>query len=170
MSLAYVAQAAEHQQLEWIGGASMSVLFDGAATDGQLAMMRTRMARGAAAPVHVHSNEDEMFVLLQGTGIFWAGDQRYEISDGGAVFLPRNVPHAYRFTSETVDALTLCTPAGIEGFFRAAGWDLSKPRPEGFTVTPAALNEAAAQFGQQILGPPPAEDDLVLRTPAAAPH
>lgn len=86
MSIAYVAQAAEHQQLEWIGGAAMSVLFDGQATDGQLTMVRTRLTRGAASPVHVHSAEDEMFVVLQGSGIFWVGDQRHEVSDGGSLF------------------------------------------------------------------------------------
>lgn len=170
MSLAYVAQASEHQQLEWIGGAAMSVLLDGAATDGQLAMMRTRLTRGAASPAHVHSAEDEMFVVLQGSGIFWVGDQRHEVAEGGSVFLPRGIPHAYRFTSETVDLLTICTPAGIERFFRAAGWDISRPKPEGWALTPASLHAAAADTGQQILGPPPAEDDLVLKTPGAAGH
>ena len=77
MSLPYLASAADHQQLEWIGGSIMSVLLDGAATDGQLTMLRTRLSGGAASPVHVHSAEDELFVLLKGEGIFWAGEQRH---------------------------------------------------------------------------------------------
>jgi hypothetical protein len=71
------------------------------------------------------------------------------------MFLPRNVPHAYHFTSPTVDMLTICTPAGMEDFFRAAGRDLSAPRPEGWSVTLEALVEAARAGGQEILGPPP---------------
>lgn len=150
----YIAQASEHQQLEWIGGGVMSVLFDAQSTGGQLTLLRTKLRQGDASPVHVHGNEDEMFVLLQGSGIFWVGDARYEVSEGGVVFLPRRIPHAYRFVSETVEILTLCTPAGIEGFFRAAGHDLREPKPEGWAMTPATMAAAMAQHGGRIIGPP----------------
>ncbi len=155
----YVAQAADHQQLEWLGGGVMNVLFDAQSTGGQVALMRTRLRRGDAAPLHVHSNEDEMFVLLTGSGVFWAGDDRFEVGEGGVVFLPRNLPHAYRFTSETADVLTLCTPAGIEGFFRAAGHDLRQPKPAGWALTPATMAAALSQHGGRIIGPPKTEAD-----------
>jgi quercetin dioxygenase-like cupin family protein len=153
MSMAYLAQDAEHQQLEWLDHSVMRVLLDGAATEGQLTMLRTSLPEGAASPVHLHSNEDEMFVLLSGSGIFWFGDERWELGEGGVVYLPRNVPHAYRFTS-AVDLLTICTPSGSEGFFRKAGHDLSTPKPEGWAITPATLGEAAAAHGVTIVGPP----------------
>jgi hypothetical protein len=111
--------------------------------------------------VHVHDNEDEIVVLLQGRGIFWVGDQRWELSEGGVAFLPRNVPHAYRFTSPAIDMLAVCTPAGTEDFFRAAGWDLSRPRPDGWEITPASMAAAAAATGQTILGPPLAADQMI---------
>ena len=57
--------------------------------------------------------------------------------------------------------LAVCTPAGTENFFRAAGWDLSRPKPDGWEITPASLAEAAAATGQQILGPPLAADQLI---------
>jgi hypothetical protein len=100
-------------------------------------------------------------VLLQGSGIFWAGDQRWELSEGGVAYLPRNVPHAYRFTSPNADMLAIATPAGIEDFFRAAGWDLSRPRPDGWDITPASMAAAAAATGQTILGPPLAADQMI---------
>jgi hypothetical protein len=109
----------------------------------------------------VHSEEDEMFVMLKGKGIFWVGKDRYELSSRGVVFLPRNIPHAYRFTSESVDLLTMCTPAGIEGFFRLAGWDLSRPKPEGWALTPESMRTAAVHYGQQILGAPLGADDFI---------
>ena len=156
MSIAYLAQDGEHQQIEWLGGSVLQVLFDGAATQGQLAMFRGRYRRGSASPVHAHADEDEMFVLLAGEGVFWVGDERHVVAEGGSIFLPRNVPHAYHLTSEWVDMLTICTPAGAEGFFREAGHDLSLPRPEGWVLTPGALAEAASHHGLPILGPPPA--------------
>jgi quercetin dioxygenase-like cupin family protein len=154
MSLAFIAQASDHQQLEWIGGSTVSVLLDGAATGGQLTAVRSRLREGPASPVHLHRNEDEMFILLQGAGLFWVGDECHEVGEGGAVFLPRNVPHAYRFTSPEVDLLTLCTPSGMENFFRGAGRDLAEPRPDGWEVTLDALVGAAQAGGQDILGPP----------------
>lgn len=160
MSIPYLAASGDHQQIEWIGGGMMSVLFDAEATDGQLTVVRSHLPEGTAAPVHVHSDEDEMFILLEGSAVFWAGDQRYELSDGGVAFLPRHLPHAYHFTSD-VDLLTLCTPAGIESFFRAAGWDVSQPKPDGWALTPAAMAAAAADHGQKILGPPLGPRDMI---------
>lgn len=154
MSLPYIAQAAEHQQLEWIGGCTMSILFDGAATDGQILVVRSRLTEGAASPVHLHQREDEMFVVLKGDGLFWVGDDCHEVGEGGAVFLPRSIPHAYRFTSPEVDLLTICTPSGMEDFFRAAGRDVREPRPQDWDVSMEALLAAAEAGGQQILGPP----------------
>jgi quercetin dioxygenase-like cupin family protein len=154
VSLTYIAQASDHQQLEWIGGSLMTVLLDADATGGQLTVIRTQLRRGDASPLHMHSNEDEMFVLLKGSGIFWAGEERHEVEEGGVVFLPRNLPHAYRMTSDTVDLLTLCTPGGIEKFFRAAGHDPRNSKPDNWALTPATMAQAAALVGQTILGPP----------------
>jgi quercetin dioxygenase-like cupin family protein len=112
MTVPYLAQAAEHEQLQWLEGGVMRIMLDGEKTGGQLMMQRQGTQRESASPVHVHDREDETVVLLQGSGIWWAGDQRWELSEGGVAFLPRNVPHAYRLTSPTVDMLTVCTPAG----------------------------------------------------------
>jgi quercetin dioxygenase-like cupin family protein len=161
MSLPYLAQAAEHEQIEWLGGGVMRILLDGNKTDGELVLLRSAAAAGSASPVHVHGAEDEIIVLLKGSGIFWVGERRWELSEGGVAFLPRNIPHAYRFTSETVDMLAVCTPAGMEEFHRAAGWDLSRPKPDGWAITQASLVAAAAATGQTILGPPLAADQMI---------
>jgi quercetin dioxygenase-like cupin family protein len=164
MSTPYLAQAADHEQLEWLGGGIMRILLDADKTDGQLAMVRSAAAGGLASPVHVHADEDEIIVLLSGSGIFWAGEHRYELSEGGVAYLPRNVPHAYLFTSETADMLAVCTPGGTEAFFRAAGWDLSRPKPDGWQITPASMAAAAAATGQTILGPPLTVDQMIPET------
>ncbi|QSR26478.1 cupin [Nocardioides aromaticivorans] len=155
MSLAYIAQAADHERLEWIDGKELQVLLDGSHTDGQVMVVRSTLGEGSASPLHLHRKEDEMFVVLRGHGLFWVGDERHEVGEGGAVFLPRDVPHAYRFTSPEVDLLTICTPSGMEGFFRGAGRKVTDPRPDGWEVTMEALVAAAAAGGQEILGPPP---------------
>ncbi|MEP7023044.1 MAG: hypothetical protein ABJB47_04395 [Actinomycetota bacterium] len=53
----------------------------------------------------------------------------------------------------------------MEKLFREAGWDLSKPKPEGWAITPESMGAAAAATGQKNLGPPLSADDDVI--PAA---
>jgi hypothetical protein len=92
-------------------------------------------------------------MLIKGTALVWVDDQEMELAEGGIVFLPKNIPHAYRITSKTADLLMINTPAGIEGMFRYSGRDKATPRPEGFEISPARLAEGADKFGQIILGP-----------------
>lgn len=152
MSTAYLAQPAQQQQLEWLGGSTLSILLDGKATDGQLMVGRFDVSKGEAPPYHVHSNEDEIFMLITGTALVWADDQESELTEGGIVFLPKKVPHSYRITSEKADLLIITTPAGIEGMFRETGRDRSTPRPPGYEVTPQPA--VATKYGNTILGPP----------------
>jgi quercetin dioxygenase-like cupin family protein len=152
MSMAYLAQPEQQQQLEWLDGGTLAVLLDGAATDGQLMVGRFDVAMGEAPPFHQHTREDEVFMLIKGSALVWVGDQESELSEGGIVFLPKNVPHAYRITSERADLFMINTPAGIEGMFRETGRDRSTPRPPGFQVTPDPAT--SEKYGNVIVGPP----------------
>lgn len=152
MSIAYIAQPEQQQQLEWLGGGTLAMLLDGNATDGQLMIGRFDVAEGEAPPYHQHTHEDEVFLLIKGTALVWCDDQEYELAEGGVVFLPKGIPHGYRITSKTADLLMINTPAGIEGMFRETGRDKSTPRPPGFQVTP--VPGIAEKYGNIIVGPP----------------
>jgi len=154
MSMAYLAQPDQQQRLEWLDGGIFAVLLDSAATDGQLTVGRFSVGKGEAPPYHMHTREDEVFMLIKGSALVWSDDQESELSEGGIVYLPKNVPHGYRITSDTADLLMICTPGGIEGMFRHAGRDLSTPRPEGFEISKERMGEAADAYGQIIVGPP----------------
>jgi len=148
----------DHQRLGWIGSMELAVVLDSAATGGQLSIVEARAQRGDASPVHVHSRDDEAFLLLDGAMTVWVGSQRAQLRPGGIGFLPRNMPHAFRFDTES-RALILTTPAGQEDFFRTAGWDLSRPVPEGWEIPLDVLRQAAEQNGVTIVGPPHGPDD-----------
>ncbi|TRO57346.1 cupin domain-containing protein [Streptomyces sp. IB201691-2A2] len=154
MSIPYLAQREDQQQLEWIGGSVFSVLLDAEATGGQLTVGRFDVSKGEAPPFHVHNNEDEVFLLLSGSALVWADDEEHELREGGIVFLPRRIPHGYRITSEKADLLLISTPGGLEKMFRHAGRDLREPRPEGFEIPAQLLAEAAELSGNVVLGPP----------------
>jgi quercetin dioxygenase-like cupin family protein len=152
MSMAYLAQPEQQQQLEWLDGGTLAVLLDGLATNGQLMMGRFDVNEGEAPPYHQHTNEDEIFLLIKGTALVWCDDEEYELEEGGVVFLPKQVPHAYRITSKKADLLMINTPAGIEGMFRETGRDKSTTRPPGFEVKPDPA--ISAKYGNVIVGPP----------------
>ncbi|MFE6229361.1 MULTISPECIES: cupin domain-containing protein [unclassified Streptomyces] len=154
MTMPYLAQTENQQKLEWLDGGTFSVLLDQDATDGQLTVGRFDVTRGEAPPFHLHTREDEVFMLLKGSALVWAGEEEHELREGGIVYLPRNTPHSYRITSERADLLMIATPGGIEGMFRHAGRDLSTPRPDDFTIPRSLLAEAADLYGGVILGPP----------------
>jgi quercetin dioxygenase-like cupin family protein len=154
MSMAYLAQPEQQQQLEWLDGGTLAILLDGQATNGQLMIGRFDVCEGEAPPYHRHTHEDEVFMLIKGTALLWCDDQEMELSEGGIVYLPKNIPHSYRITSKKADLLMINTPAGIEGMFRYAGRDKSTPRPDGFEIDNQRLVQASEKFGNVILGPP----------------
>ncbi|MEU3921838.1 cupin domain-containing protein [Streptomyces sp. NPDC029004] len=154
MTMAYLAQPSQQQTLEWLDGGLFTILLDSRATEGQLSVGRFDITKGEAPPFHLHTREDEVFLLLKGEALVWVGDERHELSEGGVVYLPRNIPHGYRITSDRADLLLIATPAGIEEMFRHAGRDVTTPRPDGFEITKDKLAEAAALRGNRIIGPP----------------
>ncbi len=155
----YIRQASEHQRLAYTGGHELAVILDAAITGGQLTVIDTHARRGDASPVHVHGRDDEAFLLLDGAMTVWVGEDRHRLLPGGIAFLPRNIPHAVRYDIAS-RALVLSTPAGFqEEVFRTAGWDLSRPRPEGWQPTQDALRQAAQQAGVELIGPPHGLDD-----------
>ena len=153
MSIAYLAQAGQQQQLEWLGGGTMSILLDSEATKGQLLVSRSRTSEGVASPYHMHSRDDEVFMMISGTARFWCGEEESEVAEGGIIYLLKNVPHAYRITSAKAEMLIICTPGGIEGLYRYVGRDRATQRPDGWAITPERLAEGAKMVGNVVLGP-----------------
>ena len=89
-----MSQPDQQQQLEWLDGGTLTMLLDAAATNGQLMMGRFSVSEGEAPPYHKHLNEDEIFLLINGTALLWYDDQEYEMAEGGVVFLPKGIPHS----------------------------------------------------------------------------
>ena len=94
-------------------------------------------------PLHVHTNEDELFYVLEGEHVFQIGDEEHRVGPGGLLFAPRGVPHAQRrVVARTGRVLIMISPAGFEGFFRA----LAEADRAG-TLGPEAYASASAEYG-----------------------
>ncbi|WP_053249457.1 cupin domain-containing protein [Ensifer adhaerens] len=103
------------------------------------------------APLHRHSKEDEVSYVVEGMFRFWRGDEVLDVGPGGIAFLPRHQVHTFKnIGTGPGRLLTVILPAGFERFFevvaerRFGDEDLEE------------IATIAAEFGMEILGPPPA--------------
>lgn len=68
--------------------------------------------------LHVHSYEDEIVYVIQGTIQIRLGNDKLEASTGGIAHLPKWIPHAlYNPLKEPLRILALAIPGGMELFF-----------------------------------------------------
>ncbi len=100
---------------------------------------------GCEPPRHVHHREDEIFILKEGTVTFFIGDDIVQAVAGDIVYLPVNVPHHFKFTSDKIKATLVATPGNIENFFL----QISEPY-EGTEIPPASAptQEELSNFGE----------------------
>lgn len=86
----------------------------------RLAFVEYTTRAGEEPPDHTHGTEDEIFYVLKGDLTFRCGDETFELTDGGFVFLPRGIEHGYKIRSQgDVRLLVITSPAGERA---AAGW------------------------------------------------
>ena len=103
-------------------------------------------------PLHLHTNQDEAFYVLDGTLVVQLGDEQREVGSGSFVWIPRGTPHAFANASGTPTRLLgLATPGGIERFFAEQGAYLAQL--QGASPDLAVLGSIGARYGSQLLGP-----------------
>ena len=106
-------------------------------------------------PMHINQNEDEHFIVLEGTAHVVCGERRWDAAAGSTFTVGRGVPHAWCNLSEThLRMLVTFAPGRIEGMFRAIA--------KGGKIDPAAI---AQQFGTRIVGPTLFEDIHWINSP-----
>lgn len=126
-------------------------------TEGRYTAYEIRMPKGFAAPLHVHQNEDEFFVVLSGEVRLQHGDEVVEGVAGSFAYTPRGIGHSFHADSEEARLLLFFGPAGVEGFFREAGTparSVGMPPDDGPVPDRDALTQIMSRFGQTVLGPP----------------
>ncbi len=128
-------------------GTTMRLIATAAGTEGRFSVFEQSTPAGWGPPRHVHSREDEVVYILEGTYEIWLGDERRTVSAGACAMLPRDVPHGFRNVGSAPGRL-LCVivPGGLEEYFMAVG--KCSPPP-----SPAQLMELARPFGLTLLPP-----------------
>ncbi len=128
-------------------GTSMRFMATAASTGGRYAVIEQVTPPGWGPPRHVHTREDEIFYILEGSYELHVGDERRVVSAGASAILPRGIPHGFRNVASTPSRL-LCviTPGGFEEYFLAVA--KCSPPP-----SPAQLVALARTFGLSLLPP-----------------
>ncbi len=138
-----------HIKLKGVNSNILDVKVSGSDTNGDLAIFeQTSLSQGKGTPLHIHNAQDEIFYVVEGSYKFKVGDEKYDLTTGDSIFLPRQVAHAWTQVSEKGKMTVIMQPAG---------------KLENFFVTMAALDHEPSQQeiakifadnDMQVVGPP----------------
>jgi mannose-6-phosphate isomerase-like protein (cupin superfamily) len=106
--------------LDFLGSIGARHLADGYETGGGFSVVEHPMPpRALAAPLHLHTREDEYSYVLEGRMGALLGDEVVIAETGDFVFKPRNQWHTFwNAGDEPARILEIIAPAGFELFFR----------------------------------------------------
>jgi mannose-6-phosphate isomerase-like protein (cupin superfamily) len=104
----------------FLGSIGARFMIDGFETGERFSLVEHAMSpRALAAPLHVHTREDEYSFVLEGRMGALLGDEVVEAGPGDLVFKPRDQWHTFwNAGDEPCRILEIIAPAGFEQFFR----------------------------------------------------
>ena len=104
----------------FLGSIGVRFMIDGREAGSRFSLVEHPMSRRAlAAPLHMHTREDEYSFVLQGRMGALLGDDVVEAGAGDLVFKPRNQWHTFWNAGDVpCRILEIIAPAGFEDFFR----------------------------------------------------
>jgi quercetin dioxygenase-like cupin family protein len=105
-----------------ISGTPFQIVVPTANTDGRLSALTATMPPGLVVDEHIHTDEDQITVVISGRVGARVGDREFELGAGGVAFMPRDVPHSqWCVGEEPARIIEIYTPGGFENVFIAAG-------------------------------------------------
>ncbi len=126
-------------------------------TGDAFSLFEGRVAPRQGPPLHRHQ-DDEAFLVLEGTFHFHVEDQHLQLGPGGFAFIPKQTIHTFLNSSAEQEGrlLILTLPAGYhERFFAEVGEPKADPSASFSTQPPdlAKLVTVGKRYGIEILPP-----------------
>lgn len=146
---------AQTGDLLWGPGDSYRFLVTGEESNGSYFILDCLVGPGGGPPAHRHQREEESFYLLEGELTVTVEDRTFAMKAGDFVHFPRGTVHGFQNVGlGFARMLATFSPAGMEGWFRAA-YD---PAPDRTTAPPPPteamlqrMGEAAERFGVEFV-------------------
>ena len=104
----------------FLGSIGVRFMVDGSESGQRFSLVEHAMSpRALAAPLHLHTREDEYSYVIEGRMGALLGDEVVYAEQGDLVFKPRNQWHTFwNAGDEPCRILEIIAPAGFEQFFR----------------------------------------------------
>lgn len=151
-------RAAGDAPATWALGSLFERLVTAGHTGGLLDAAIVTQPPGLAPPEHVHTREAEAWFVLDGTLTYRAGDQLVDLAGGDFIYLPRDVPHAFRITGgRPARYLALAVPGHVLDLYSEVGTRAPERRLPDGGIPPADIArwlELAPAYGLRVVGPP----------------
>jgi mannose-6-phosphate isomerase-like protein (cupin superfamily) len=131
----------------FLGSIGVRFMIDGSEAGERFSLVEHPMSpRALAAPLHLHTREDEYSFVLQGRMGALLGEEVVEAGPGDLVFKPRNQWHTFwNAGDEPCRILEIIAPAGFEKFFEELV-DMGGVAD----ADPEKLAELSARYGQEM--------------------
>jgi mannose-6-phosphate isomerase-like protein (cupin superfamily) len=132
-------------------GAPTLIKLASADTNGAVLIFQHTIPPLAGPPLHRHSNEDEWFYVLDGQITVQVDGVRSTLRARDSAFAPRGTIHTIQnFGSIPAEILVVVTPGQLQDFFEG----LSSLTEGAVAPDPARIEQLAARYGIEVLGPP----------------
>jgi mannose-6-phosphate isomerase-like protein (cupin superfamily) len=132
---------------EWLQsrvGERICIRIPAIATNGAYSVTEVISLPGDSTSIHIHHNEEEHFLMLEGKMKILCGEETFEALPGMLITIHRGVAHAWgNASNEPVRMLIVFTPAGFEEVLRQIA--IAGPAVD--------LRAMAVRFGFTIIGP-----------------
>lgn len=153
LDLGYVLAAGEALEEWYFGGDVLRLLVSAERSHGAVTVIEG-VAHGGGPPVHVHDNEDEVVIVLEGRLAYRIGEMDGDLERGGVLWMPRQIPHAIANLSQDVCRfVAAAVPGGIEVMFRAQSRYLCSI-PAGAAPDAAVMANLEGAETRRVVGPP----------------
>jgi mannose-6-phosphate isomerase-like protein (cupin superfamily) len=135
----------ESEWLEVTPGERFAIRTASTVTSGAYVVLEVVAEPRNGVPTHVHDNEEEHFIIVEGTAHMANGNETLDVAAGSAITVGKGVPHAWcNRTNFLLRMLVIFTPGRIEGLFRATS--VRKQEDDVLAIANA--------YGTRIVGPP----------------
>ncbi|WP_329474791.1 cupin domain-containing protein [Kribbella sp. NBC_01484] len=119
-------------------------------TGGLFDFMVGPVERFTGPPLHVHAEQSDTFLVLEGHLTIQIVDEMHELGPGDFATVPPGVPHTFdnvQDGGEQVLAVNVMVPGGLHAFFE-------KRAEVGDGASREELRGLAETFGMTVVGPP----------------